>query len=243
MCISSLVRYLLNSLGHFFEFSYCWVLSSLYILGNCTVLDVSFASTFLQSVACLLIYLIVIFFLPTLLRYNWHITLCNFKVYTWASLVAQMIKNLPALKGPGFDPWVGKISWRREWIPTPVFLPGESHGQRSLVDCSSWGCKESDVTEWLTHTQPTRRTHVNLIPLYTTLWSLPECYLTTPSYHINITSFFVVRTLKIQFLSNSKFYWTILSSLITMLYIKIYFSLEVYILWPSSPNFFHPSPF
>ena len=49
----------------------------------------------------------------------------------------------------GFDPWVGKISWRRKWYPSPVFLPGESHGQRSLVGCSTWGCKESDTTERL----------------------------------------------------------------------------------------------
>ena len=41
--------------------------------------------------------------------------------YSWASLVAQMVKN-----PPGFDPWVGKIPWRRAWQPTPVFLPGES---------------------------------------------------------------------------------------------------------------------
>ena len=41
----------------------------------------------------------------------------------------------------GFDPWVGKIPWRRKWQPTPVFLPGESHGQRSLAGCSPWGCK------------------------------------------------------------------------------------------------------
>ena len=47
----------------------------------------------------------------------------------------------------GFDPWVGKISWRRKWHPTPVFLPGESQGQRSLVGYSPWGRKESDVTE------------------------------------------------------------------------------------------------
>ena len=40
-----------------------------------------------------------------------------------------------------FDPWVGKILWRRKWQPTPVFLPGESHGQMSLVGCSPWGCK------------------------------------------------------------------------------------------------------
>ena len=52
---------------------------------------------------------------------------------------------------PGFDPWVGKIPWRREWQPTPVFLPGESHGQRSLVGYSPWGRKESDMNERLTH--------------------------------------------------------------------------------------------
>ena len=58
------------------------------------------------------------------------------------SLVAQLVKNLPR-----FDPWVGKIPWRRKWQPTPVFLPGESHGQRSLAGYSPWGCKESDTTE------------------------------------------------------------------------------------------------
>ena len=42
-----------------------------------------------------------------------------------------------------FDPWVGKIPWRREWRPTPVFLAGESHGQWSLVDYGSWGLKKS----------------------------------------------------------------------------------------------------
>ena len=46
--------------------------------------------------------------------------------------------------------WVGKIPWRREWPPTPVFLPGEFHRQRSLVGYSPWGCKESDTTERLT---------------------------------------------------------------------------------------------
>ena len=45
------------------------------------------------------------------------------------------------------DPWGGKILWRREWLPTPVFLPGEFHGQRSLVGYSPWGHKESDMTE------------------------------------------------------------------------------------------------
>ena len=48
-----------------------------------------------------------------------------------------------------FDSWEGKIPWSRKWQPTPVFLPGKSYGQRSLVDCSAWGCKESDTTEQL----------------------------------------------------------------------------------------------
>ena len=48
-----------------------------------------------------------------------------------------------------FDPWVGKIPWRRVWQPTPVLLPGKFHGQRSLVGYSLWGHKELDVTEWL----------------------------------------------------------------------------------------------
>ena len=50
------------------------------------------------------------------------------------------------------DPWVGKIPWMRAWQPTtvttaPIFLPGKSHGQRSLASCSPWGIKESDTTE------------------------------------------------------------------------------------------------
>ena len=56
-----------------------------------------------------------------------------------------MVRNLPAMQETGFDPWAGKIPWRRKWQPTPVFLPGESHGQRSLVGCSPWGCKEMDT--------------------------------------------------------------------------------------------------
>ena len=50
---------------------------------------------------------------------------------------------------PGFNPWVRKISWRRKWQPIPVFLPEESHGERSLAGYSPWGCKEWDMTEWL----------------------------------------------------------------------------------------------
>ena len=64
-----------------------------------------------------------------------------------ASPVAQRVKRLPAMRETGFDPWVGKFPWRRKWQPTPVFLPGESHGWRSLVGYSPWGLKESDTTE------------------------------------------------------------------------------------------------
>ena len=49
-----------------------------------------------------------------------------------------------------FSPWVGKIPWRRKWQPTPVFLRGEVHGRRSLVNYSPEGHKESDTTERLT---------------------------------------------------------------------------------------------
>ena len=58
-----------------------------------------------------------------------------------------------------FDPWVGKIPWGRKWQPTLVFLPGKFHEQRSLVGYSPWGCKESDMTEWLS-----AHTHVNSHP-------------------------------------------------------------------------------
>ena len=57
----------------------------------------------------------------------------------------------------GFNPWVRKIPWRREWPPTPVFLPGEPHGQRSLVGYSLWTHKELDTAERLS----THASHVS----------------------------------------------------------------------------------
>ena len=53
---------------------------------------------------------------------------------------------------PSFDPWVGQIPWRREWLLTPEFFPGESYGQRSLAGYSPRDRKEVDMTEWLAHT-------------------------------------------------------------------------------------------
>ena len=53
-----------------------------------------------------------------------------------------------------FDPWGGRIPWRRKWQPTPVFLPGKSHGQRGLAGCRPQGFKELDTAEGLsTHSQ------------------------------------------------------------------------------------------
>ena len=68
-------------------------------------------------------------------------------IYTYVSLVVQLVKHLPAIQEPGFNPWVGKTPWRREWQPTPVFLPGES------MDRGAWRAtvhgvhKELDTTE------------------------------------------------------------------------------------------------
>ena len=63
---------------------------------------------------------------------------------------------------PGFDHWVRKILWRRKWQPTPVLLPGKSHGRKSLVGCSPWGgedgLSDSDMTEWLHFTSKIQKT-------------------------------------------------------------------------------------
>ena len=56
-----------------------------------------------------------------------------------------------------FNPWVGKIPWRRNWQTTPVFLPGKSHGQRSLVGYSPWGHNESEMTKQLNNNLATKQ--------------------------------------------------------------------------------------
>ena len=74
--------------------------------------------------------------------------------------MAELVKNLTAVqetacnegncllyRRPEFDPWVRTFPWRRKWLPTPVFLPGKVHGQRSLEGYSPWGCKEAATTE------------------------------------------------------------------------------------------------
>ena len=64
--------------------------------------------------------------------------------YSWAFLVAQLVNNSPAMQRPGSDPWVGKIPWRRERLPTPIFWPGEFQGLYSPR-----GLKDSNMTEQL----------------------------------------------------------------------------------------------
>ena len=80
--------------------------------------------------------------------------------------MALVAKNPPARrqKRCEFHPWVGKIPWRRAWQPTPAFLPGESHGQRSLAGCSPWDHEESDTTRamWHTHTHGSEKVPLNL---------------------------------------------------------------------------------
>ena len=60
----------------------------------------------------------------------------------------------------GSVPGLGRFPWRREWLPTPVFLPGEFHGQQSLLGSSPWDCRESDMTEQLTHIHRSILAHI-----------------------------------------------------------------------------------
>ena len=73
-----------------------------------------------------------------------------------------MVKNLPATQETQFDPRVRKILWRRKWQPTPVFLPGESHGRRSLVGYSLWDCRVGH--NLVTNSFTFRMKRVRLVP-------------------------------------------------------------------------------
>ena len=74
----------------------------------------------------------------------------SFKRVFPADSVVKKKKNTPAIAGDARDTgsmWGGKIPWRKAWQPTPIFLPRESHGQRSLASYNPWGRKESNMTE------------------------------------------------------------------------------------------------
>ena len=80
-------------------------------------------------------------------------------VYTQGFPDGSVVKNLPANSGDSGSTWVGKIPWRRNWQPTPVFLPGKSHGQRSRVGYSPWVCKRpTQLSNWITPLH----THIHL---------------------------------------------------------------------------------
>ena len=87
-------------------------------------------------------------------------------------------------KGPRFNPWVVNIPWRREWLHTPVFLPGKPHEQRSLAGCSPWGCIELDKTEWLTHT------HTTFISVILLIFTISQaCHKLFASWLSNLSKF------------------------------------------------------
>ena len=80
-----------------------------------------------------------------------YVMMISLRIYKSGNISDGLLLRLSSKEsackaGDGFDPWVRKIPWRREWLPSAVFLPGESHGQRSLVGYSLWGHKESDTT-------------------------------------------------------------------------------------------------
>ena len=90
------------------------------------------------------------------MQYLWTVVLEIFSLKIFSSLLVfdcggtsgkELTCQWRRRKRRGFDPWVGKIPWRRALQPTPVFLPGESHGQRSLAGYSPWDHRESDMTE------------------------------------------------------------------------------------------------
>ena len=78
---------------------------------------------------------------------------CTFTCFSWGFPGGSIGKESACKAGDrlGFDPWVGKIPWRKKWEPTPVFLLGESHRQGSLRSYGPWGYKESNTTEVTAH--------------------------------------------------------------------------------------------
>ena len=98
-----------------------------------------------------------VFLLPFWMQLMNADPLGNFLVVQWLGGLpwcGSTVKNPPVYKRHrrhGFNPWVGKIPWRRAWQHAPVFLPGKSHGQRSLAGCTPWGRKESDMTKATEH--------------------------------------------------------------------------------------------
>ena len=84
-----------------------------------------------------------------------------------------------------FNPWVRKIPWRRAWTHTQLYLPEESHGQKSLVGYSPQGCKESDMTEATKHTCSFTKFQLSSVTqLCPALWDPMDCSMPgLPAHH------------------------------------------------------------
>ena len=98
--------------------------------------------------------------------------------YIWLPWWLSWQRNRLQSGRPELDPWAGKIPWRREWLPTPIFWPGEFHGLRSPVGYSLWGCKELDTTEWLT----LYFSYFSFMAYYRVLKIVPLCYTGGPCW-------------------------------------------------------------
>ena len=153
-----------------FKWNFCFPAYFYYLLKNFyTFLKVTFHFIhffiFIQSlynfIKCILLYIFILFILYILyilILYifkgyiiTFVIVITNYCLYSYGFPGGAGGKE-PACqrrrrKRHGFKPWLGKIPWRRAWQPTPEFLPGESHGQRSLVGHSPWSHKELAMTE------------------------------------------------------------------------------------------------
>ena len=83
--------------------------------------------------------------------------------FSGAFLVSRTVKNLPTMLETLVQSVVRKMPWRKEWLPIPVFLPGEFHGQRRLVSYSPWGHKESDTPGLLNTTTTTTTSSLYIV--------------------------------------------------------------------------------
>ena len=109
------------------------------------------------------------YFNSNLLKWKFLLNMINsfYIIYIWASLMAHMIKICLQFRRPRFDPWVRMIHWRKEWLPAPVFLPRELHGQKSLESSGPW-CYRI-IHNWVTHTPTHTHPHTSFLKLFPSL--------------------------------------------------------------------------